>query len=125
VFAVLNLPFAYGDVSGWLSDILTPISSNFVTLSQGPAVLSEVGFFTVGRLFYTILAAGVFVVLLANYSVYFDKLRYVVWIFPGIILWFSFRALTSYLVYWMPLMVASLILWYQADQAHTPQRRLT
>jgi len=119
VFATLNLPFAFGDLGGWLGNIITPISANFVMLSQGPAVLSEVGLFSVGRVFYTVLAVGVFVVLLANYYVYFDKLRYVVWILPGIILWFSFRALTSYLVYWMPLMVASLILWYESQQVPT------
>jgi uncharacterized membrane protein len=116
-FAVANAPFAYADPAGWFSDILTPISANFVTLSQGPAILSEVGIWTVGRLFYSIIAVSVFLVLIANYYIYFDKLRYTLWILPGIILWFSFRALTSYLIYWMPLMIASLILWYGAEQA--------
>jgi len=119
-FGVVNLPFAYQDPAGWFSNILTPISANFVMLSQGPAILSEVGLFTVGRLFYSILAVSVFLVLIANYYIYFDKLRYVLWILPGIILWFSFRALTSYLIYWMPLMIASLILWYQAEQTASP-----
>jgi uncharacterized membrane protein len=117
VFLAANLPFAYADPQGWVRSILTPISANLVGLSQGPAVLTQVGFVTVGRAFYAVLTIGVFLVLIANYYVYFDKLRYVVWIFPGIILWFSYRALTSYLIYWMPLMAVSLLLWYQAELA--------
>ena len=117
VFAAVNLPFAYADPVGWLFKVVTPISSDLVILSQGPAVFSEVGLITVGRLFYSTLAIGVLLVLIGNYYVYFDKLRYMLWIFPGIILWFSFRALTSYVIYWMPLMLISLLLWYQADAA--------
>jgi uncharacterized membrane protein len=117
VFAIVNLPFAYEDPKGWLGNILTPVSADLVGLAQGPAVLSQVGVITVGRLFYSILTVGVFLILVANYFVYFDKLRYVVWIFPGIVLWFSFRALTSYIIYWTPLMMVSLILWYKAEQA--------
>jgi len=123
LFAAINVPFAYGDPAGWLGNLLTPISANFVMLSQGPAVLSEVGLLTVGRLFYSILAGSAFAILMANYYVYFDKLRYVVWILPGIILWFSFRALTSYLIYWMPLMIASLLLWYQSENSTLRVRR--
>ena len=115
LFTLVNLPFAYGDVAGWFQNITTPIKSDLVILSQGPAVLSQVGLIHVGRTFYTILAFGVLIVLLTNYHLHFKKLRYVIWILPGVILWFSYRALTSYVIYWMPLMLASLVLWYKAD----------
>ena len=117
LFVAVNLPFAYADPLGWFFKVVTPISSDLVILSQGPAVFSQVGLVTVGRLFYSILAVGVLVVLIGNYYLYFDKLRYVLWIFPGIILWFSFRALTSYIIYWMPLILVSLLLWYEAETA--------
>jgi len=123
VFLVVNLPFAYSDPSAWLRNIVTPISSDLVILSQGPAVLSQVGLIQVGRIFYSMLAIGVLAVLIGNYYVYFDKLKYVVWIFPGIVLWFSFRALTSYVIYWMPLMLASLILWCSSVQKVTRAMR--
>jgi uncharacterized membrane protein len=123
VFLIINVPFAYGDPYGWAMKVVTPISSDFVFLSQGVAVMSQVGLLSVGRLFYSILAIGVFLVLIGNYYVYFDKLRYMFWIFPGIILWFSFRALTSYVIYWMPLMLVSLLLWYDAETAMIHRRR--
>jgi uncharacterized membrane protein len=116
-FLFVNLPFAYSDPTDWFRNVITPISSNLVILSQGPAVLSQVGLVSVGRVFYSGLAIGVLIVLVGNYYVYFDKLRYMLWIFPGVILWFSFRALTSYVVYWMPLMLVSLLLWYSAEPA--------
>ena len=123
VFAVINLPFAYANPMRWLLQVVTPISSDLVILSQGPAVFSQVGLMSVGRLFYSVLAVGVLLVLVGNYYVYFDKLRYMLWIFPGVILWFSFRALTSYVIYWIPLMLVSLLLWYNAETATAGRRR--
>ena len=123
VFTLVNLPFAIGDVAGWFRNIMTPISSDLIILSQGPAVLSQVGLIQVGRAFYSILAISVLIVLVANYYVYFEKLKYVVWILPGVILWFSYRALTSYVIYWMPLMLASLILWYTAESQRPGRSR--
>ncbi len=115
LFLLVNLPFAYANPADWFRNVITPITSDLVILSQGPAVLSQVGLISVGRVFYSILAIGVLIVLVGNYYIYFDKLRYMLWIFPGIILWFSFRALTSYVIYWMPLMLVSLLLWYSAE----------
>jgi uncharacterized membrane protein len=114
LFLIVNLPFAFSDPISWFRDVLAPITSDLVILSQGPAILSQVGLAQVGRVFYSVLAIGVLVLLVTNYYVYFDRLRYVLWILPGVILWFSYRALTSYVIYWMPLMLVSLILWYNA-----------
>jgi uncharacterized membrane protein len=122
IFLAINLPFAYVDPYGWALKVVTPISSDLVFLSQGVAVLSQVGLLSVGRLFYSILAISVFIVLIGNYYIYFGKLRYMFWIFPGIILWFSFRALTSYIIYWMPLMLVSLLLWYNAENLEIGRR---
>jgi uncharacterized membrane protein len=91
-------------------------------LSQGPSVLTQVGLVEVGRVFYTILAVGVLATLFVNYYAYFDRLKYMFWIFPGIILWFSFRALTNYVIYWLPLLLVSLILWYRDELRKAVQR---
>ncbi len=111
IFIGLNFPFIIGAGSTWLANILTPISSNLVILSQGPS-----GVLPAGRIFYTVLALGVLLVLLLNFYVYFDRLKFVFWIFPGIILWFSYRSLTNYVIYWLPLMLVSLILWYNEQR---------
>jgi uncharacterized membrane protein len=125
LFFLVNLPFAFGDALGWLRNVVTPVTSDLVILSQGPAVLSQVGLIDVGRAFYSVLTIGVLVVLVTNYYIYFKQLRYVVWILPGVILWFSYRALTSYVIYWIPLMLVSLILWYNSASNHDSRRRPT
>lgn len=125
LFFLVNLPFAFGDALGWFRNVVTPVTTDLVILSQGPAVLSQVGLIDVGRAFYTILTIGVLVVLVTNYYIYFKQLRYVVWILPGVILWFSYRTLTSYVIYWIPLMLVSLILWYNSASNHGSGRRPT
>jgi uncharacterized membrane protein len=115
-FLSLNLPFIFMNPTAWLGNVLTPMTEDLVILSQGPSLLTEVGLLPVGKTFYSVLIVAVSAVLIVNYYVYFDKLRYTLWIFPGIILWFSYRALTNYIIYWMPLMLVSVILWYKAEQ---------
>jgi uncharacterized membrane protein len=104
-----------------LRNVLTPLTEDLVILSQGLSLSTEVGLLPVGKAFYTVLVVAVALVLIVNYYVYFDKLRYMLWIFPGIILWFSYRALTNYIIYWTPLMLVSMILWYKAEQTKTVQ----
>jgi len=122
VFLAVNAPFMVGAPGIWFGNVLTPIASDLVILSQGPSVLTQVGLVEVGRTFYTILAVGVLATLLVNFHVYFDKLKYIFWVFPGIILWFSYRALTNYVIYWMPLLLLSLVLWYRDELGKVGRR---
>jgi len=117
VFLAINLPFMFANVTAWFRNVLTPMVEDLVIQSQGLSLATQVDLMPVSKIFYTVLVAATSVVLIVNYYVYFDRLRYVLWIFPGIILWFSYRALTNYIIYWMPLMLVSLILWYRAEQA--------
>ena len=119
VFLAINLPFMLPNPTAWFGNVLTPMTEDLVIHSQGLSSLTEVGLLSVGKIFYTVVFASVFLVLIVNYYVYFDKLRYAFWIFPGIALWFSYRALTNYIIYWTPLMLVSMILWYNAEQAKT------
>jgi uncharacterized membrane protein len=121
VFLAINLPFMFANPTAWLGNVLTPMAEDLVIHSQGLSSLTEVGLLTVGKVFYTVVFASVFLVLIVNYYVYFDKLRFAFWIFPGIALWFSYRALTNYIIYWTPLMLVSMILWYNAQQKKTVQ----
>lgn len=121
VFLAVNIAFIAADLTAWFTDVLTPMAQDLVIQSQGFSLLSQVGLAPVAKDFYTALVVSVSAVLIVNYYVYFDKLRYVFWIFPGIILWFSYRALTNYVIYWIPLMLVSLILWYKAEEAKAVQ----
>jgi uncharacterized membrane protein len=117
VFLAINLPFMLPSPTTWFGNVLTPMTEDLVIHSQGLSSLTEAGLISVGKVFYTVIFASVFLVLIVNYYVYFDKLRFAFWIFPGIALWFSYRELTNYIIYWTPLMLVSMILWYKAEQA--------
>jgi len=117
VFLAINLPFMLPNPTAWFGNVLTPMTEDLVIHSQGLSSLTEVGLLSVSKVFYTVVFASVFLVLVVNYYVYLDKLRFAFWIFPGIALWFSYRALTNYIIYWTPLMLVSIILWYKAEQA--------
>ena len=121
VFLAINLPFILPNPTAWFGNVMTPMAEDLVIHSQGLSSLTEVGLLSVGKVFYTVLFASVFLVLVVNYYVYFDKLRFAFWIFPGIALWFSYRALTNYIIYWTPLMLVSIILWYKAEQTKAVQ----
>ena len=63
--------------------------------------------------FYQVTVAIAAVTLLVEYYLYFEQLAYAVWAFPAIILWFSYRGLQNYFIFWTPLLVMSVILLYR------------
>ncbi len=115
-FAVPNLLFIFKDPGAWLSGILTPAYSGLVILSQGLSMLTQAGIAALPPMFYIGTTAAIFLTLVANYFVYFDKLKHLIWIFPAVTMWFSYRALQNYFMYWVPVMVAeALILCFEHE----------
>ncbi len=110
-FLIPNFGFMVMNFNAWLSDILSPVSGGLVILSQGLSVLTQAGLLTLPPTFYLGATIAVLVTLLANYAVYFRRLKHVVWLFPALIMWFSYRALQNYFMYWVPVMVAGYLAW--------------
>ena len=48
VFLVINLPFMLMNLTAWFGRVLTPMTGDLVTLSQGPSLLKEVSLLPVG-----------------------------------------------------------------------------
>jgi len=111
-FVVPNLLFIAKDPGAWFSGILTPASSGLVILSQGLSMLTQAGIAALPPMFYLGTTAAIFLTLVANYFVYFDKLKHLIWIFPAVTMWFSQRALQNYFMYWIPVMVAEVLILY-------------
>jgi len=108
-FALPNLLFIAKDPRAWFSGILIPASGELVLLSQGLSMLTQAGIAPLPPEFYLETTAALFVTLVANYFVYFDKLKHSIWIFPAVTMWFSHRALQNYFMYWVPVMVAEIL----------------
>ncbi|MCH8876455.1 MAG: tetratricopeptide repeat protein [Chloroflexi bacterium] len=70
--------------------------------------------------------AIVFVVLGVLYWLNFRLLKEVMWIFPGVFLWFSYRGLQSYYIYWPLLLLMALLVKYRQSSSTTngPEQHL-
>ncbi len=117
-FALPNLLFIIKDSGAWLSGVFTPASGELVVLSQGLSMLTQAGIIPLPALFYLGTTAALFLVLIANYFVYFDRLKHLIWVFPAVTMWFSHRALQNYFMYWIPVMVAEILILHFEMRGH-------
>ncbi|MBS7644827.1 DUF2029 domain-containing protein [Candidatus Bathyarchaeota archaeon] len=118
-FVLPNLYFIMESRDAWVEGVFTPLTENLVFLSQGLSLFTQTGIIMVQKSFYFFFMLWLFIVLLLNYTVYFEKLKYTVWIYPALILWASYRGLQNYFISWIPLLVVSLILWYNSEVEKT------
>ena len=112
VFLVFNLPFIIDNPNAWYLGVSAPITSDMIPFGSGLSLLPQFGLVSLPQAFYTISAVLVLLTLLVNYYLHFDRIKYAIWLFPAIILWFSYRSLQSYFVYWIPLLTMSFSIWY-------------
>ncbi len=117
-FLLPNLVFLFDSPSAWIRGVLEPLFGDLVVLSQGLSMLTQMGIFPIGRPFYFSMVVAVTLILLFNYYIYFDRIKYVVFIFPAVIMWFSYRGLNNYFTSMIPIVTASFVLWSR----HNSQR---
>lgn len=115
-FLIPNIGFMLSDFGAWYAGVVTPALGNLVVLGQGLSLVTLAGGIPLPPAFYLIATLAVAITLLVNYLVYFEKLAYVVWAFPAIILWFSYRGLQNYFIFWVPLLVMSAVLLYRKEK---------
>lgn len=108
-FLIPNLKFIMDGPKDWWTSIVAPLSENLVFISQGLSMVTQAGYIPLGKSFYLTATLTVYALLLVNYVVYHDKLKYAVWIFPAVTLWFSYRGLQSYFIHLVPVMAGSLL----------------
>ena len=112
-FIIPNAWFMWLNFSAWYTGVVTPAFGNLVVLSQGFSLITLALGVPLPPEFYLITTVAVAVTLLVNYYVYFDRLKLTIWAFPAIMLWFSYRGLQNYFVFWMPLLVMSAVMFYR------------
>lgn len=112
-FLLPNIGFMTNDFNTWYSGVVTPAFGNLVVLGQGLSLITVAGGVPLPPTFYLVATLVVAATLLVNYFVYFERLAHAVWAFPAIILWFSYRGLQNYFIFWIPLLVMSAVLLYR------------
>ena len=115
-FLIPNLWFMLVDFGAWYSGVVTPAFGNLVVLSQGLSLITLAAGVPLPPAFYLTATLSVAGVLLVCYFIYFEKLALTVWAFPAIVLWFSYRGLQNYFIFWTPLLVMSAIMLYKKAQ---------
>jgi len=114
-FLIPNLWFMTQDFNAWYAGVFTPAFGNLVVLSQGLSLITLASGVPLPPAFYLTIVAIVAVTVLAEYYLYFEKLAYTLWAFPALILWFSYRGLQNYFIFWTPLLVMSVVMLYKRD----------
>jgi len=115
-FLVPNLWFMTQNFSAWYAGVFTPAFGNLVVLSQGLSMLTLANGIPLPPSFYLTAVAIVAVTIVVEYYLYFEKLAYALWAFPAVILWFSYRGLQNYFIFWTPLLVMSAVMLYKRSQ---------
>lgn len=109
LFLVVNGPFIVHNPYDWALGVLEPAFGNLIAFGEGPSTIVQLGA-AISANSFTFLAAAIMILLLVSYSVYFDRLRDAVWVFPVLITWFMPRSLHNYFVFWIPPITLALML---------------
>lgn len=109
VFALVNLPFLVVGPKAWARGVSEPLVAPMITLSDGLSALSMTGYAVLPRpalsgVFWIGYAFALWV-----YARHTTSLRRWCWVLPGIALWLSHRALTSYWYFYALPGIAALV----------------
>lgn len=111
-FLAFNLLFIIDNPNAWYLGVSAPISGEMIPFGIGLSILTQIDMVSLPQSFYTVSAVVILITLLLNYYLHFDRIKYAIWLFPAIILWFSYRSLQNYFIYWIPLLAISFSIWY-------------
>ncbi len=118
-FLALNLPFMVWDFRAWLAGVVLPFHAQLVAYGSGISLLTQTGIVALPKGFYTVSTFGVWGVLWLVYALHFRSLKHTLWIAPAIVMWFAYRSLQNYFIYWTPMVLVALFAWWD-EQVHAP-----
>ncbi|MDE3097570.1 MAG: hypothetical protein KGK07_16410 [Chloroflexota bacterium] len=117
-FLALNAPFMLWDFRGWYDGVMLPFNAQLVPFGSGISLLTQTGLVDLPKSFYSVATFGVSGVLLLAYWLHFRTLKHAIWLAPAVIMWFGYRSLQNYYVYWAPVLLIGLIAWWEEEQGH-------
>lgn len=103
-FLAVNAPFIVDDPAAWLRGVLVPLGNGIPLVQQGmgPTLISAAGFTYLPKAFFGLAALAALLVLGVAYVVYFERAKWLAWIAPMLLLWFNYRSLQNYYVFFVP-----------------------
>ncbi len=95
-FIAVNAPFIINDPPVWLASVFQPLTSPMIAFGQGLTALGVTGVLMLPKSALTLLMLSALGTLLFVYNRHFRQVRVLLWIAPGIAMWFGNRSLSSY-----------------------------
>lgn len=108
-FLLINGPFILWNPTAWFLGYTEPVRDNQIFLSQGGlSTLTQVGIAYLPKSYFLVAMLSIFGLWLYIYRRHYDSVRDTLWMLPGFIMWFSYRSLVSYWLYWaFPMILVS------------------
>lgn len=115
-FLALNLPFMVWNLHDWIRGVMLPLSQPLVPFGSGISLLTQAGIADLPKRFYSAATFGVWGVLIITYALHFRTLKHGLWFAPAIIMWFGYRGLQNYFVFWAPIALVALFVWWEEQE---------
>jgi uncharacterized membrane protein len=115
-FLALNLPFMIWNLHDWIRGVFVPLSQPLVPYGSGISLLTQAGIADLPKRFYSAATFGVWAVLIITYILHFKTFKHGLWFAPAIIMWFGYRGLQNYFVYWAPVALIAIFVWWEEQE---------
>ena len=116
-FLIINAPFLLNDAASWVSGVFFPLAEPLIIYGQGLSAVTQFGLLQLPKSFYLMATLVTFIALGVVYRLNFRFLKDAMWIFPAMFLWFSYRSLQSYYIYWLLLVLMALLIKYRESSS--------
>ena len=107
-FLAVNMPFLLANGRFWWQGLGHLLQTNEFYFGPGLSAVTQFDLLPLPRHFYLAASLIIAAVLGLLYWRYFPKVRELMWLFPGIILWFSYRGIQNYFIYWLPVLMMAV-----------------
>lgn len=107
-FLIINGYFILINPVFYIKSVLSPELSPLLGYGMGISQISFLRYADIPQTVFTVIMICSMVVLLAIYTLYFDRLKYALFVFPMIILAFNYRVAIEYFLYWVILCFSTI-----------------
>jgi uncharacterized membrane protein len=109
-FVLPNLPFIVWSPTSWFQGVMSPALNGLSGSGHGLVLFATRGVLEIAPTVQLLLMVISTSILIWVYARYFDRLRDTLWLMPLVLIFLSHRALHSYFVFWIPV----VLLWLDA-----------
>lgn len=99
-FMLINAYFIYLNPVAFFTSIISPETSLIIGVGSGISQLSFAGYFSISRSFFFLMMVYISLFSVIAYWIYFNRLKYCLFVIPVIIFLFNYRLLVQYIMFW-------------------------